>query len=342
MRRFEDWAIDLRREDLLATGLRLAALYVLTVSVILILFFVILSSQVQTGVDTGEALAAYKASINRAAHAMVQSSMLIIIGAVLIVCAGGLLLTSFALRRIREVTQMQSRFIAETSHEMRTPLSIMKTGIEVSLLNKDALTREEAVEILESNLQEVNKITRMMNALLILSRLDDPARSMSYEHVNITDIVYRAASRYENAAIAKSISIHLSSAPEFHMRGNKSNLETMFKQILRNAVAYTPHGGEIWVRIDPAFPKRVRVSVEDTGVGIPPEKLPHIFEPFYRAKDNHEMLSSPAPSPNPHLQKPLGLGLALAKRIVKQHSGTIRIASLPQKGTTLFITLPLA
>ncbi len=322
--------------------LRLAALYVVAISFVLILFYItIILNRLYVGIDLADLVSSRRVFINEVAQSIITSSTIIVAGMVFSVCVATFLLACFAFRRIDEVTRMQHRFIAETSHEMRTPLSIMKTGIEVSLMNKNSLTREEAVEVLETNLQEVNNMARMINALLVLSRFDDPSRSAQLERINITDIVSAATLAYEKAAESKQITMHLPDAPAYTVVGNSVHLGTMFKQIIRNAVAYTEERGSIQVRIAPSFPKRVRVSIQDTGIGIDAKDIPHIFEPFYRARDSHELLTERHRANNPSTKKPVGLGLALVKKIVKQHRGTVRVHSEVKKGSTFFVTLPL-
>lgn len=233
----------------------------------------------------------------------------------------------------REYAAMQKRFISDTSHQMRTPLAVMKTGVEVALMQKDALTREEAIDVLESNLQEIEHITAMMNTLLLLSRLDDPAAARSIAPVNVSEIVRDTLARYKHDADAKYITLHFPPAISYVVQGEISELETLFRSIIKNAIAYTTSGGEVRVSITESN-GRVIVTFADTGVGIAREKLIHIFEPFYRGEIDGVNARAQ--------EKPLGLGLTLAKKIAERHLGSITVESEPCCGSTFAVALPLA
>lgn len=254
----------------------------------------------------------------------------------------GLLIIRYAFTRVDDIASMQKRFLADSSHEMRTPLAIMKTNIEVSLMDKQNLTREEAIEALESNLQEVDNITRIINALLHLTRLEDPMQMSPFVRIDAMRALTNAVEQCAPIAQAKNITLHLPVEIESFLQGDAQNLEILFKNLLKNAITYTQSGGTVWVRIKHIFPQRIVFEFEDNGVGIPKEKLTHIFAPFYRAKDNHELIAEENARISVVIEKSLGLGLALVERIVKKHRGTIYVESELNRGTRFFVTFPLA
>jgi len=341
LRLFEDWVTDLKREERPSQyAIALAVFGAPLLLFLLSLSYAIAKSDIFIFNAPNDQLAGVAQAIESGVATFLTGWMIALAAVVFVGGILGFVLIHYAVRRMKDVALTQKRFIAETSHAMRTPLSIMKAGIEVALLDRETLTREEAIEVLESNLQEVDRMTRMTNALLILSRLDDPTHTAVFEQLNVTGIVMGAVRRYEHAAATKNITLAIPEAPDYFVHGNGAYMETLFKQIIRNAITYTPEGGTVRVRITPVSSRKVEIAIQDTGVGISKENMIHLFKPFYGARKNTR--PNPKTSSDSSLSKsPLGIGLTLARRIAKHHRGTIRVKSEVNKGSTFFITLPL-
>ncbi len=232
------------------------------------------------------------------------------------------------LKPIEESLESQSRFAGDASHELRTPLTAMQSEIEVALRDP-ALTKEEAVGLLKSNLEEVAKLRALSEGLLKLTRASDSSEDLQ-QAVSVKDIVSQATERVAKMAAARKTKIS-STAKDLTVRGNHQHLVDLLVILLDNAIKYSPRGSE--VKIDSsASDKRVRLNIKDEGQGIKPEDLPHIFERFYRA--DHSRSKTDASG--------YGLGLALAKKIADLHNGAIEVKSAPGKGSVFTISLPSA
>jgi signal transduction histidine kinase len=243
-----------------------------------------------------------------------------------IVMVVGFFLTKKTLQPIQESMKKQNRFIADASHELRTPLAVMKTGIDISLRRKN-LSSDDARKMLEGTLKEVNLLTALSNDLLSISKghLSD----ITYEKIYLPDILQRKIERLKNIAERKNISLTLSgSAPkDKFIMGNDFMLSQAFYNLIHNALVYTPDGGEVRVSYG-VRQNYFTVSIADTGIGIPKEALPHIFEPFYRVDNSDEANGS-------------GLGLSIVKSHVEMHNGTVGARSEIGKGTVMTVSLPV-
>ncbi len=241
-----------------------------------------------------------------AAQQMVLS--LVYINAIVLV-GGGLgsyWLARRTLRPIEEAHEAQSRFTSDASHELRTPLAAMKAEIEVSLRSGD-ISSTEARELLESNLEEVNKLIALSEMLLNMSRLDyDRLDKKSIDMPALLDEVLKSfpRKRFDVTSRKKSVAV-----------GDKAAFTELMTILIENALKYSPEKSKIDIRI---FEKVGRFGFEITNKGtIAPKDLEHVFERFYRG-DVSRTLSS---------ENGYGLGLALAKRIVEIHAGDIHVAT---------------
>lgn len=253
-----------------------------------------------------------------AAHQMILS--LLYINAIIFV-AGGLgsyWLARRTLRPIEEAHEAQSRFTSDASHELRTPLAAMKAEIEVSLRG-GTISSSEARELLESNLEEVNKLIALSEMLLNMSRLDyDRLDKKSIDMPALLDEVLKAfpRKRFDVMARKKATAV-----------GDKAALAELMTILIENAIKYSPERSKISIRI---FEKMGRFGFEITNKGtIAAKDLEHVFERFYRG-DLSRTLSS---------ENGYGLGLALAKKIVEIHAGDIHVFTKGEK-VTFTVYLP--
>lgn len=243
-----------------------------------------------------------------------------------ILAAGGLgsyFLARRTLQPIEEAHEAQSRFTSDASHELRTPLAAMKTELEVSL--RDAgLTIEEARELLESNLEEVNKLIQLSEMLLQLSRLDHD----KLERTAIDLVALVRTIRNANFTKEQAERLEVSGRKKALVFGNQAALEELAIILFDNALKYSPKDTPIEIRIAEQR-GLVRMSVQNQGEPIPEEKLAHLFDRFFRADTSRT-----------HGEKGgYGLGLSIAQKIVDVHHGSIQVTS-SESGITFTVCLP--
>ncbi|HHY37475.1 MAG TPA: cell wall metabolism sensor histidine kinase WalK [Clostridia bacterium] len=225
---------------------------------------------------------------------------------------------------------LRKEFVANVSHELRTPLAAIKSYVETLI---DGALEDETVsrQFLEVVNQETDRMVRLVNNLLDLSRLEYEAPNWEKRPVNLNDIVHSSVQKIYPAAAAKQQTLEFSSLPpdaRATVLVDRDRIEQVLLNLLSNAINYTPDGGRIVIRTHQCEGE-VITEVEDTGIGIPEEDIPRIFERFYRVdKARSRQLGG------------TGLGLAIAKEIVEAHGGRIWIESAEGKGTKVSFTLP--
>jgi signal transduction histidine kinase len=249
----------------------------------------------------------------------------------LVILLGGGVLCYYLARRtlqpIEEAHAAQNRFTADASHELRTPIAVMRSEIEVALMNPK-LTLAHAKEKLQSNLEELGKLTKLSDGLLRLAQLDHS--NVLRNEVKLDVIVQQAVTRVLPAAEAKHIPIEITDSAQAVAIGDHDSLVEALVTILDNAVKYSPPKTSIAVQPGHAH-GNATIRIVDQGIGIKATALPHIFDRFYRAdaaRDKQQVHG-------------YGLGLAIAKDIIDAHHGTVSAESTVGKGTTITITLPL-
>lgn len=233
------------------------------------------------------------------------------------------------LERLDGAFQRVTRFTADASHELRSPVSVMRTSAELALRK----TRSEAEyrEALNQILHEAEKVTQLIEQLLALARADSGSSALPMNPTDLGEMVHNACSHAGHMASAKGVTLS-ERLPErsIQVRGDPASLERLFLILLDNAVKYTPAGGRIDVELSTDNGSAV-AEVRDTGIGISPEDIPHIFDRFYRADRVRSRESGGA-----------GLGLAIGRWVAEAHGGEIRIESEVSKGSTFQVRLPLS
>lgn len=237
----------------------------------------------------------------------------------------GYLWSKRILRPIELAHEAQSRFTSDASHELKTPLAVMKTELEVILSDKQA-RKSDYREILESNLEEVDRLSSLSNTLLQLAKLE--YSSLEWRNFNLTETVDAAmrslgdrSERIDVQAMKKLPTIE----------ANPTSVIELVVLLLDNALKYSPADSRVTVSLRRRA-RAVEVSVTNIGQGIPPEKLPYIFTRFYRA-DTARFKQAEAS---------YGLGLPLAKKIVELHHGELTATSQPGVFTRFTVRLPLS
>jgi len=222
----------------------------------------------------------------------------------------------------------QKRFIADASHELRTPTAVVISGLEVALSNK-RLDFTLAKKTLEDTLEEMREFSKLSNNLLDLSKYNASRSSTKFEHIRIDEKIERIAEKNKSLAKLKSINIETKIEPGAVILGDRIELARVFYNILDNAIKYTPHNGTISVSGEISSNKYL-ITISDNGIGISKDAIDKIFDPFFRGDDGSRSTNG------------AGLGLTLSKKIIENHKGTITIKSELNKGTTVVIALPLS
>ncbi len=230
------------------------------------------------------------------------------------------------LSSLEEASTAQQRFVADASHELRAPLTAIQGNLELLRRRPDMPPAERQESLAEAE-REAARLTRLVADLLALARADSGA-SIQHVPVDLDAVVLDALRSARPLARGQVLAVDaFEPAP---VVGDADRLKQLFLILLDNALKYTPSGGRVSVRLS-CTRDSATVTVCDTGVGIPAEALPHIFERFYRA--------DPARARDPG---GTGLGLPIAQWIVEQHSGAIHVESTPGRGTKISVRLPLA
>ena len=236
-------------------------------------------------------------------------------------------------KKLQELDDMKAEFLAHVSHELRTPLASIREGTQLLLDEVPGPLSREQRDTLRIIMDSSERLIRLIATLLDLSKME--AGMMEYRIVptDLTRIAETSVSKVRLLAEGKRIQILTETPPgRLQVPADGPRLEQVLDNLLSNALKFSPEGATVNLRMEPdARAGVVRISVSDTGPGIPVEDLPHIFERFYqgRRQARHAVAGS-------------GLGLALAKKVVEAHRGRIRVESDVGKGTTVRIVLPLS
>lgn len=264
-----------------------------------------------------------------AAKKRVVLNLLFINGVILSFSAvAGYFLAGKTLGPIELALEEHKRFVADASHEFRTPLTSLKTSMEVALRDRK-ISLPEAKKLIKSNLEDVNGMQSLANNLLSLANYQNNGKSLSFEKVDITELIENTKRKILPLAKEKNLDLEIKVSGGF-IFANKESLEQMMLIFLDNAVKYTPKEGKVMVSAK-ADKKHLIIQIKDTGIGISEKDLPLVFDRFYRGDQSRSKDKVSG----------FGLGLSLAKRIVEIHKGSVEVASSLGKGTTFTIKLPL-
>lgn len=238
------------------------------------------------------------------------------------------LLAGIALGPVRRAMKRQERFMANISHELRTPLSVMRASTEAALLAGRDVTIEELILTKQSNLEELDRMSKIIEFLFNFSNIENRMNRLTFVPVDLAEIANKAAAFLAQRARERSVNLRLELEPVL-VSGNATALEEVMVNLLKNAITYTPESGSITItagrrRGSPFF------SVEDTGVGIAEKDLPNIFDAFYRGENAHRGREN----------RSSGLGLAIVKEIATLHRASLSVKSESGKGTKIILRFP--
>lgn len=247
-----------------------------------------------------------------------------LIGSIILVTVlFGYIIARVTLAPARNALASQKQFVGNIAHEVRTPLSVIKTNTEVALLEDNVSA--DMRETLVSNIEELDRISEIINNLLSLSALVRPER-MEFSAVDLSAIATDVVQKFSQLARRNEQQITLRKSPDCRVWGNSTALTQIVSNLVKNAVVYTPRGGHIRVTIEPAPNNQIELIVQDSGIGIARKDLFRIFEPFYRADPSRTKGAGGS-----------GLGLAIVSELIKTHQGRITIRSAVGRGTTVSV-----
>lgn len=246
----------------------------------------------------------------------------------------GRLATTFdqMLARLEDAFERQKRFIADASHEMRTPLTILKGDVEVAL-NRPR-TAEEYRETLEMVGETTDRLTTLVQELFLLARADNNQYPLELEAFNLAELLAKRVAQLKPHALKKKINLQLQTPTCLPVKADPDKLARLFLNLIDNAIKYSGPGTVVTItatiRVGQAC-----VTVNDTGPGIPPEHLPHLFERFYRIDKARSQAGDQLNSSG------AGLGLSIAQWLAQLHGGRIEVASQVGRGSIFTVWLPL-
>ena len=242
------------------------------------------------------------------------------------------------LARLQDSFERERRFTSDAAHELRTPLTVLKGQIEVTLSRARNSTEYEK-KLRELSVQ-VDRLIRLSNALLFLARSSQRQISFTPASVNLTDLLEALIEQLGSLADEKNLKLSTNIADDLFTRGDSDHLIRLFMNLLENALKYTPANGEVTVTAEKARvvdqrngrneAREVRVTIHNSGPGIAPEHISHLFERFYRVDADRSSQTGGS-----------GLGLAISYEIVRMHGGEITAQSEAGEGVTLLLHLPL-
>lgn len=220
----------------------------------------------------------------------------------------------------------QRQFVADASHELRTPVTVIRNTAGVALLEPPQL--DETVSALQEIRTETERLTLLLTDLLTLARGDEGQARFEREVVSLDRLIETVAATTEGLAAEQGITLNVLPCQPISVIGDEARLIQVAMNLLENAIRYTPAGGQVWVWVEQTSDE-VRLLVRDTGIGIASEHLPHIFERFYRVDAARERTGGS------------GLGLSIVAWIVRMHGGWVSVESQPGQGSCFTIHLPL-
>jgi len=230
------------------------------------------------------------------------------------------------LDRIDGTLQEMRRFSADASHELQTPLTILKGEIEVALLKRR--TPSEYERVLHSCLEEIERINKLVEGLLLLARADGGALKLDLQPVDMAQLTRKLCSQLHSLARQHDVELRHTALNSVVVDGDELQLQRMLMNLLDNGIKYSPAGGRVSVSVE-KVEKSAVLRVDDSGAGFSPGEVEKIFDRFHRAPQARQRDSRGS-----------GLGLSIARSIALAHGGDIKAESEPGSGTTFTVTLP--
>lgn len=224
--------------------------------------------------------------------------------------------------RLQANDEQRRNLLADVTHELRTPLTVIQGNVEGML---DGVYAADEAH-LKSILEETQLLSRLVDDLRTLVLAESGALQLKKDPTDLAVLIGETTAAFRAQSEAAGITLHMDApADALFLNLDPERIRQVLANLIANALRHTPRGGTIWVRFEMTRSEGARIIVEDTGVGIQPDDLPHVFDRFYKTRASSGM----------------GLGLAIAKNLVLAHGGNIQAQSQPGQGTTFCITLPI-
>lgn len=248
-----------------------------------------------------------------------------------IVTAIGWFLSGLAMAPVRDSYQRLKQFTADASHELRNPIAVIQTNVQVALADPDPDLQHQQLEVVE---RLTRRLGRLVDDLLFLARQDSAIAPRRSDRLDLQELLSEVVQEQQSIASEKNIAFSLNISGELEVLGDRDQLTRLFTNLVSNAVQYTPSGGKVEVTaIRHKHLGQLEIQVQDTGIGIPAEAIPHLFDRFYRVDSARSRKQAGTTSGS-------GLGLAIAKTIIEAHQGEIQVNSTPNQGTRFTVMLP--
>jgi signal transduction histidine kinase len=231
-------------------------------------------------------------------------------------------------QRLQQTDALRRELVANVSHDLRTPLTSLQGYLETLLLKEGQLSAQEQRSYLEIATRQSERLGKLVGELFELAKLDAQVTALNVEPFALAELVQDVAQRFQLAAQQQGVELRVEHPPQLpFVHADIGLIERVLANFIENALRYTPTGGRITLTLTPGV-DTVKLGITDTGCGIPPEDLPHIFERFYRVEKTRQEHNGGA-----------GLGLAIAKRILDLHGSTIAVHSVSNHGTVFSFEL---
>ncbi len=287
----------------------------------------------------GEVIGVVQAAQSRRAvwgplNALILILSFVGLGALALAAAGGLFMSRRAMRPVRESFERQRTFVADASHELKTPLTLIRADAEVlSRGLADPENADDNRELVDDLLGETDRMNAMLSDLLLLARLDADKVSVSREPFDLAAVISETSERFAARAAAEGKTLEVHHSGKLPARGDAGRTGQILAALLDNALRFTPPGGLVTVE-GRIVDKRVEATVADTGPGISPENLRRVFERFYRA-DAHSAARTRGPAGGG-----TGLGLAIARDLARAQGGELSASNGEKGGARFTLGLP--
>ncbi len=246
----------------------------------------------------------------------------------LLIVVSSYFLAVYALRPIKKSAETQKRFIATVSHQLRTPLAVMKNTSEIALRNPD-LPLERARNILISNVEESDRLAETIKFLMSFSDFERGDNTLDLQNIILCDLVREEFEKYRGVARSAGITLDFDDRFSGSILGNAVALRHLMTNLIKNALAYTPRGGRVTLAVEQNDQGHVVFSVIDTGRGISAREMNRIWKPFYRGASTAANTDG------------MGLGLSIVQEIARLHGASIVVESSEGIGSAFRVTFGL-
>lgn len=310
--------------------LRLTAYYTAGITIVLILFsflvYGLFTNSIRQTADHDESLEQFHEESRY--DELTENLLTILVVSDIVLFFLSILVSYYISRKtlapIEDAYHKQERFVSDAAHELRTPLAVMKAGAEV-MLSKER-SPSEYQKFAQESLGETERLIRLSNDLLLLAKQDSQAAVICKE-ISLSAILQNTVDSIASYAVARQVHIESSIESGVSIVGDQDSIIRLAYNLIKNAIDYNVADGSVTVSLIHRDKKAVLI-IQDTGIGISAQDLPHIFDRFYRADSSRSSRDSS------------GLGLSIAKEIVDVHAGSIHIESVAGKGTKVMVAFP--